>query len=60
MSRKHRMLTKQELWERGHISDDDYRNWQDAFPLEYEVAESEQGKKQPAILTIGSRPSRLF
>lgn len=30
-------LEKRELWESEQISDDDYRNWQDAFPLEYEV-----------------------
>lgn len=30
-------LEKRKLWESEQISDDDYRNWQDAFPQEYEV-----------------------
>ena len=38
---------KRELWETGQISDDDYRNWQDAFPQEYEVEVHPERKTVP-------------
>ena len=38
---------KRELWETEQITDDEYRNWQDAFPQEYEVEVHPERKTTP-------------
>ena len=38
---------KRELWETEQITDDEYRNWQDAFPQEYEVEVHPERKTAP-------------
>ncbi len=38
---------KRELWETEQITDDEYRNWQDAFPKEYEVEVHPERKTAP-------------
>lgn len=38
---------KRELWETEQITDDEYRNWQDAFPQEYEVEVHPERKITP-------------
>ena len=43
---------KRELWETERISEDDYRNWQDAFPQEYEVEVHPERKTAPGKSTI--------
>ncbi len=45
-------LEKRVLWETEQISDDDYRNWQDAFPQEYEVEVHPEDKSYPEQSTI--------
>lgn len=43
---------QRELWETEQISDDDYRNWQDAFPQEYEIEAHPERKAVPEKSTI--------
>lgn len=41
---------KHEQWIRGEITDDDYRDWQDAFPLQFEVTPTESGEEPQYIV----------
>ena len=41
---------KREQWIRGEITDDEYWDWQDAFPLPFEVSPTEDGKEPDPIV----------
>jgi transcriptional regulator with XRE-family HTH domain len=45
-------LEKWKLWKTEQISEDDYRNWQDAFPQEYEVEVHPEHETYPSKSVI--------
>lgn len=51
---------KRELWETQQISDDDYRNWQDAFPQDYETELLPvENPSRPDVLVVDYRQHAL-
>lgn len=41
---------KHDQWIRGEITDDDYWDWQDSFPIQYEVATTDSSEEPPMIM----------